>query len=254
MENKTVNNSEVPPDPDAGKATRSPLWSVAHAIAVVVLSFLFGLLFSLIGILLVSATSPFGEIVLTILQYLGFGVGVALYLQVTGQWSLLTRHVRVPTLRDAGWWLAGLLVIFIASNVLSQVLAWAGIHSAQNNVITAGKGNPQFYLYMIPVSLLFVGPFEELVFRAGVQGILRQSFGRWSSIIGAALFFGVVHYVALSGSGSRLSYIAVAAVLGLVLGYLYDRTGNLAVNAGVHGSYDALLFAIQYLAATGALH
>ena len=62
--------------------------------------------------------------------------------------------------------------------------------------------------------------------------------------------FGVVHWIALSGGG-KVTYIAVAAVLGLALGAVYERTKNILVPIAVHGLYNALLFSIQWLVATG---
>jgi hypothetical protein len=118
-------------------------------------------------------------------------------------------------------------------------------------VVVTGQQDPRFFLYMIPVSLLFVGPFEELVFRGVVQGVFRRRYGGAVAIGAAATLFGVAHLVALTGSGSRVSYLAVAAILGLVLGYVYERTENLAVPAVIHGGYNALLFSVQYVAATG---
>jgi hypothetical protein len=185
------------------------------------------------------------------LQFLGFGVGVAGYLAASGDWALL--RVRVPTLRDVAWTVGGVVAILVAAAGVGQVLSALGVQVAQNQVIVAGQQNPEWFLYMIPVSLLFVGPFEELVFRGGVQGLLRRAWGPTAAIAIAAGLFGVVHWIALTGAGSRLSYVAVAATLGLILGALYERTDNLAVPAVVHGSYNSVLFAVQYASATGLL-
>jgi hypothetical protein len=105
---------------------------------------------------------------------------------------------------------------------------------------------------MIPVAILLVGPFEELVFRGGVQGILRRTWGPGVAIVVASVLFGLVHWIALTGAGgSRVPYVTVAATLGLVLGYLYERSRNLVVPAVVHGLYNTVLFGAQYLSATG---
>ncbi|MGM0590552.1 MAG: CPBP family intramembrane glutamic endopeptidase [Halobacteriota archaeon] len=219
---------------------------VAFAAALVVASLGGNLLLSL-GV--VTTDSVGGNVAVSVLQFVGFGVGIAGYFAVTDQWDLL--RVRVPTMRDLGWIAGGVVVILLAAAVVGQLLSTLGVSVAENQVVTTGQQNPTFFLYMIPVSLLFVGPFEELVFRGTVQGVLRRSFGPAVAIALASTLFGLVHLVALTGTGSRLSYVAVAAVLGLILGVAYERTGNLVVPSVIHGGYNAVLFSVQYAVATG---
>jgi len=40
-------------------------------------------------------------------------------------------------------------------------------------------------------------------------------------------------------------------LLGVVLGYLYERTQNVVVPALVHGVHNAVIFGLQYLSAIG---
>jgi membrane protease YdiL (CAAX protease family) len=190
------------------------------------------------------------RVVITALQFLGFGVGVWGYLLITEEWDLL--QVRRPSLRQVGLIVVGVVVLVLAQVAIARLLTVAGIEVAQNQVIATGQQNPRYFLYMIPVTVLLVGPFEELVFRGGVQGILRRTWGPTAALAVASVVFGLVHWIALIGSGgARVPYVTVAAVLGLVLGYLYERSRNLVVPAVVHGCYNAVLFGAQYLAATG---
>ncbi len=184
-------------------------------------------------------------------QFLGFGLGVAGYLAATDDWALVRDRLRRPTARDAGYLVVGVVVLLVAANAIGAALSRLGVEVAQNQVVAAGREDPTFFLWMIPVSLLLVGPFEELVFRGGLQGLLRRAWGPAPAVVLASAGFGAVHLFALGGSGSRLTYLAVAAALGLVLGVAYERTENLLVPAGVHGLYNATLFAFQYAAATG---
>jgi membrane protease YdiL (CAAX protease family) len=189
------------------------------------------------------ATSAFAPV--------GFGVGFAGYLAASDDWALLRGRVRLPTRRELGYVAAGLVTILGGAFAAGQLLAALGVEVAQNRVIAAGENDPTFYLYMIPVSLLLVGPFEELVFRGGVQGILRRAFRPTTAVVTASATFGLVHLPALLSSGSQLSYVFVAAALGLVLGASYELTDNVVVPAAVHGGYNAVLFGLQYAAATG---
>lgn len=228
--------------------------TLGHALLVVFLAFLCALIVASIGARMLTAAGFARDgmavrVALTILQFLGFGVGVGGYLSLSQQSDLF--GVRVPTRTDLAWLVVGFVALFVGAVGISFVLTQLGVEVAQNQVVVTGQEDPRFFLYMIPVSLLFVGPFEELVFRGVVQGLFRRRYGGAVAIGAAATLFGVAHLVALTGAGSRVSYLAVAAILGLVLGFVHERTENLVVPAVVHGGYNALLFSAQYAAATG---
>lgn len=102
------------------------------------------------------------------------------------------------------------------------------------------------------LAILFVAPGEELVFRGIVQGLFRQTDGPVPAILFVSVLFGVVHYVALAGSG-KVTYIVVTLLLGVLLGYVYERTENILVPVVVHGLYNAILFAGQWVVAVNGL-
>jgi len=192
------------------------------------------------------------RVVASVLQFVGFGVAVAGYLAITDDWDLV--QIRTPTLRTLGLIVVGVAGLVLAQLGIARLLTLLGVQVAQNQVVVTGQQDPRYFLYMIPVAILLVGPFEELVFRGGVQGILRRTWGPSVAIVVASVLFGLVHWVALAGGGgSRVPYVTVAATLGLVLGYLYERSRNLLVPAVVHGLYNTVLFGAQYLSATGAV-
>jgi hypothetical protein len=190
------------------------------------------------------------RVAVAVLQFVGFGVAVAGYLGLTRDWDLV--DLRLPTLRHVGLIVAGVLALLLAQLAIARLLTGLGVQVAQNQVIVAGREDPRYFLYMIPVAILLVGPFEELVFRGGVQGLLRRTWGASVAVVVASVLFGVVHWIALTGGGgTRVPYVVVAATLGLVLGYLYERSRNLVVPAVVHGLYNTALFGLQYATATG---
>lgn len=230
------------------------LGAVAQSILLVFIAFLTAtlLVYGVAATGVFSTDTLVGQAALTAVNLLGYGVGTAIFMAAYDDWDLVS--VRVPTRRELAWLVGGVVVLFLAAAGLGQLIQSLGVQTAQNRVITEGQQNPTYFLYMIPVSLLLVGPFEELLFRGGVQGLLRRTFSAPVAIVGASAIFGTVHLVALAGSGSRLSYVAVAAILGLFLGVIYERTDNLVVPAVVHGSYNSLLFVVQYAAVTGMIH
>ena len=71
------------------------------------------------------------------------------------------------------------------------------------------------------LGLAFFGPLlEEVLFRGAIQGLLMRYFGRpWLAIILSALVFGIFHMNPVQ--------IVYATLLGIVLGWIYYRTGSL---------------------------
>jgi len=191
-------------------------------------------------------------IIQTTIQFVAIGIVVCWYTKVVDVDRLIPAVV--PSPRSAGLIFGGTVVLLGGQYVVNEILQWAGFSPGANQAVLAGVGNPIYFLVMIPVSLLFVGPAEELLFRGAVQGRLRQSWGRWPAIIVATILFGLIHIPAVTGGfGAQLSYALVAGILGVLLGYLYDYTRNIVVPAVVHGSYNATLFALLYLGEIGVI-
>lgn len=90
-------------------------------------------------------------------------------------------------------------------------------------------------LYMF----LFVGLGEELLFRGLLQIDLMKVFGVKGGLILASLMFAVMHLT--WRSVPELGFVFVA---GLVLGFLYWKTKNLALPTIVHGANNVMLVAV----------
>lgn len=223
---------------------------LAHALLVIVLSFVLGIGLGIpvmLGMVVLGySLSPPSTLVLaatSIAQYVGFMVVVGAYLRFANVGDLI--RVRVPTLRDIAWMMTGLVGLFVAVNLVGIVINAIGANQAQNTVVTMGQENPVLFLLMVPITILFIGPGEELVFRGIVQGLFRRTYGAVPAIVIASGLFGIAHFAALAGSG-KLTYIAVTILLGLILGGLYERTDNILVPIVVHGIYNAILFVGQW--------
>lgn len=247
-------------DPDLPTWLRGGV-ATMHAVLAIAIAFLSGIVVAVAGQnLLVGpgpliAGSPEASAAGTALQYVGFFVAIALYLTSIGRRSLVTDHVRAPTLREGGVIVGGLVVLFGISVGISALLSTLGIEVAKNRVIQRGMENPRLFLYMVPVTVLFVAPGEELVFRGVVQGLYRQALGPKAAILIASLLFGFAHWLALVGVGGtgKLVYVLIAAVLGIILGAAYEWTDNLVVPTVIHGLYNALRFLTGYVTAVGVV-
>lgn len=183
----------------------------------------------------------------------GFIVAAVGFLALRDDWEIL--HVRRTAATDVGVVVGGVVLLGVANfgmtTLISVVIAaleslfGISVEFGQNTVITTGRRNPSMFLYMIPVTLFIVGPGEELLFRGVVQGLLRRVMGVVPAILAASLLFGLGHYFSVS-TGNAWTYLLAAAVMGIVLGGIYEYTENIAVPAAIHGIWNAFLFAVNW--------
>lgn len=243
----------------SGASTEARLRSVGAGIGLTVAGFVTALVVLLVGVQVLAAVGipvqerPVLAIGLAIvLQGLGFGIAVAVYMALTRDFELL--RYRLPTLRDLGWAVGGLVALFVGYAAIAAVVSQLGLDTAQNSIVEQGRQNPELVLYLIPLAILVVGPSEELLFRGAIQGVLRRAYAPVPAIVIASALFGIAHVFALSGSGTGvIVYIAVTFVLGCILGYVYERTSNLVVPALIHGAYNAILFSMLYVQVSGGV-
>jgi len=234
------------------------LRTLTHGTGIVAGAFLVGVLLTVLAVALfqvvgvsIDPLPPEVNAVATALQFVGFLAVGAWYLRRTGNRDLLS-YGR-PSISDLGWvvvGLVGLVALFVAVN---EVLARLGVEVASNAAVSQGREQPRLLLYFVVVSLLFVAPGEELIFRGLVQGLVRRAYGVVPAVVLTALVFGLVHWIALMGTGSRVAYLAIAAALGLVLGVVYEWSENLVVPILVHGCWNAGQFLLVYGAEMGYL-
>ena len=227
--------------------------SLIRAVAVAAGGFFVGiLLISLAGSVLGSVgievpQAPGVQLFLStvLLQGVAFG-GVALaYIKLRDLEEDFVR-ARVPTRTDLVWLLGGSIVFLVLYGVLSIVISALGLPVAENTIKHLARQTPEVFLLLVPLSILLVGPGEELLFRGMVQGLLRQGYGAAGAILLASAIFAVSHASSLRGPG-QFTYMAIVFILALVLGVTYERTGNLVVPALIHGTYNAVLFGATYV-------
>ena len=119
--------------------------------------------------------------------------------------------------------------------------------------------NPVTLAAQLVALALVVGPSEELLFRGLIQTSLNASIHAamhwrgWRISLGtviAAVLFGLFHLVNLGfqTAADTIEQVAIAVILGLVIGLLYDRTRNLLGASLFHSVTDFSGTALPLLA------
>jgi uncharacterized protein len=171
-------------------------------------------------------------------------VPVVLLLLVMLPWASLRSMrelgLRPPTAGDVAWGVGGafgMIVVIEALSVLEMSLFHTKISETAVDLLKATHG---IYVYVFAAIACLLAPFvEELVFR----GFLLNAFLRYAppplAIVLSALCFGGAHF-----SPSALVPLAGG---GVVLGYVYYRTGSLTASMIAHAGFN--LFSIVGLVA-----
>jgi hypothetical protein len=173
-------------------------------------------------------------------QLVMFGFG---YLFVTRRLDGV--RTRVPSRGDLGLIAAGSVLILGVIFGGEAVLAATGLAAPPDAMLEAAAVEPLILVAFAVLSLVLIGPAEELFFRGAVQGNLRTAFGPVVAIGLTGLLFGLVHVTGFLSAGVALSVPVLGALSlnvlsGLVFGALYERTGNLTVPVVVHGLTNAV--------------
>ncbi|MFC6737573.1 CPBP family intramembrane glutamic endopeptidase, partial [Halolamina salina] len=161
--------------------------------------------------------------------------------------DLVVDWIGSPDARDAALIVGTTAVLVVFNRLAFAVGSLLGIDPT-TAVTTPEELSVAVLVFVIPAMLFAVGPAEEYLFRGVIQGYLRQSFSARGAIGWGAVLFTIVHLPnLLANPESGVVSIPIWLVIGVVLGWLYERTAALLVPVAVHGLYNVaviwLLFA-----------
>ena len=244
-----------PPARGRGTSEESPVRTVAVAaglgaagiVALVAVSAVVGFVGTFAGL----AVGTLFIVSVAVGQYLGFvGLGLA-YLRGRGfEWPDIRSYlgVRTPSLRDLGVVVVGYLAIIGALVAVAAVALRFLPEPAENQGAAFAADNPELIPPLVVVMFLIVGPSEELLYRGVVQNRLRERLSAAPAVAIASVVFAVVHVIALAGSPSAVAVtVLVLLVPGVVLGTVYEYTGNLVVPWLLHSTHNSVLLAALLL-------
>lgn len=175
-----------------------------------------------------------------------FAVGLAIatirYLDVPSPLDWM--EVRRPDLWGLGYILLGVFLLIVAalgSNILIQ-----NVFGLERTMDGGSLSNAVLWS-RVGTLLILVGPAEELMFRGIIQRSLRDVIGRWPAILFAGGLFGFLHINLAATAPGDMLWLVALSLLGVILGWVYERTNNLVVPALAHGSFNSLTTLIPLL-------
>jgi membrane protease YdiL (CAAX protease family) len=202
------------------------------------------------GVLLVSVLgTPTGIVERQIMNGAALALATLLTARVYLAWSGLGRaflDISWPDGRTIGWAILGLFALVGLSLTVGVLGIPTAEHGLTDQVRAAGVSS---LWVLVPISLLVVGPAEELVYRNLVQKTLARGTGVTPAIIGASAIFAVAHFPAYASPDlqATVGSLVVVFALSCILGAIYARTRNLPAVALLHGAYDVVAFVDIFL-------
>ena len=171
---------------------------------------------------------------LSMAQSLAVIYPVAMILSVAG--LLLYRQLRRGTSKIAHFSIKG----FDPSMLLSAFVLMLALQFVMEPLIelmpevptTIGRG-----FFTVLVSVIFAPIFEELICRGIVLESFRAKYGVFAAWIWSSIFFGLIH--------GHLTAMFSAAILGLVLGYVYLRSNSIFSVIILHALNNGLALALM---------
>jgi len=133
---------------------------------------------------------------------------------------------------NANFWVGMLLGLAEASVVIGLIELFGGFSLegwALRGSAIIGWGLFHFVLFV------FVGLYEEFLFRGYPQLTMTKLMGFWPAAVLLSLGFGLVH---LSNPGENWVGAASVALVGLLFAFTLKRSGNLWYAVGLHAGFD----------------
>jgi len=234
----------------------SPPWDVETILQVLVVGFFFvGQIFIPLFLQLLpikfagaGATTQAFYILVNYLL-LAFGGLLVLVLSVKPFWPLPSSLFRFNLLevKWLGWGLGGFIAampLVIAVSLINQ-LFWQGQGGSNPILPIALEGREPLAIAIFFLTGSVAAPiFEEIIFRGFLLPSLTRYFPLWGAIAFSSLLFSVAHL--------SLSEVLPLMTLGMVLGFVYTRSGNLLAPILLHSLWNGSTLFTLFLLGSGA--
>ena len=251
--------SGSPPGTPAANADESPLRTVGAAVALGVGGILI-LIVITVAVGVVGTAVGF-EFSTTLIASIVIGQGIAFFglgtaylrsrgLDLQGMRSYL--GVRLPTLREVGVVVVGYIVLLVAILVGVSIITVLNLPEPAGNEGGENIVNNGLFLVGIAVMFLVVGPAEEFLFRGIVQNRLRERFSAVPAVAIAGVIFASVHLISVANAPAAAAATTIVLLVpaGIVLGTVYECTGNIVLPWLLHSTHNSVLLTLALYART----
>jgi len=162
-----------------------------------------------------------------------------------GREDLGLRPATGAQLLHAAMMLPVVLLLVAVSNAGISALTGEPFDNPQIQAIAPALGGIGDLVVLVLFAGVLVPAIEEVAFRGLLQGWLRRRLSPVPAIGAGAFCFAVLHGIPL--------LIVPLFLVGLVLGWLYERDGSLLPPILLHAAFNAFTMTVLYLELTGDL-
>lgn len=125
------------------------------------------------------------------------------------------------------------LLISLAAVAAVPVLLGSTIGISMNGILPMTSESSQVNTLFDAVFSILIAPVsEELLYRVGLYGLIRHNFNSKAAIVITTLGFTLTH-------GFQLQGFIQCLFVGLILAYLFEKTGNIWYSISVHTALNA---------------
>ncbi len=132
------------------------------------------------------------------------------------------------------------LLMFVASSLLEYLLSRLGIHQTQNALFeSVRRASLREFALVLAAGAVLAPIAEEVYFRGFVFRAYLNQKGPWQAFLFSSGLFALVHL--------NLPALLPIFAMGLLLAYLYIRTGSIVPAIIAHGVNNAAAFTLLFL-------
>ena len=180
---------------------------------------------------------------------LAFGGLLVLYLCLKPFFPLPEGWFRCQIKGSWFWWglggyFAAMPLVLIVSTLNQQVWQGRGGSNPMLPIVLEGRDSIAIAVFFITASV--AAPlFEEIIFRGFLLPSLTRYLPAWGAIAASAFLFAIAHL--------QLSELLPLATLGMVLGFVYARSGNLLAPMLLHCLWNSGTLLSLFVLGSGAI-
>lgn len=134
-------------------------------------------------------------------------------------------------------YLIAIPILMIAGIIMDCIGKLAGSVQQQQEIVKRIMEEKSLVtlIFMITFGAIIAPLIEEFLFRGFLLTAMNKYFGRWKAILMSSLIFASVHL--------NIYVFLQIFILGILLGYVFERTGSLVAPIAVHVIHNSATFA-----------